>query len=88
MTKRSHEFVIKFVNISKSLRASPAVFIKFCSWKEMYKEEKVDIQKLHEILVPTHPRSMNLDTRTRRYGQNSGHCAFWNADCSAEIKQP
>ena len=29
----------------------------------MYKEEKVDIQKLHEIPVPTHPRSMNLKTR-------------------------
>jgi hypothetical protein len=80
MTKRSHEFVIKeeikFVNFSKSSRASPVVFIKFCTWREMYKEEKVDIQKLHEICVPTHPRSMNLKTRTRRYGKNIGRCVF------------
>ena len=49
----------------QSSRASPAIFIKFCTWTEMYKEEKVDIQKLHEIPVPTHPWSMNLKTRTR-----------------------
>ena len=41
---------------------------------------KVDIQKLHEISVPTHPRSMNLKTRTRRYGKNFGRCAFWNSE--------
>ena len=58
----------------QSSRASPAVFIKFCTWIETYKEENVDIQKLHEIPVPTHPRSMNLKTRTRRYGKNIGCC--------------
>ena len=76
MTKPSHEFLIKeeikFVNISKVRKASPAVFIRFCKWTEMYKEEKVDIQKLHEIPIPTHPRSMNLKTRIRRYGKNIG----------------
>jgi SUMO ligase MMS21 Smc5/6 complex component len=76
MTKRFHEFVIKFVSISKSSRATPAVFIKFGTWTEMYKQEKVYIQKLHEILVPTHPRSSNLKTRTRKYGKNSGRCVF------------
>ena len=76
----------------QSSRASPAVFIKFCTWIETYKEEKVDIQKLHEIPVPTHPRSMNLKTRTRRYGKNIGRCAFWNlgkfvgTDCSVGMK--
>ena len=67
MKKRSHEFVIK---------ARPAVFIKFCPWTETYKEEKVDIQKLYEIPIPMHPRSMNLKTRTRRYGKNFGRYAF------------
>jgi len=63
----------------QSLRASPTVFIKFCTRTETYKEEKVHIQKLHEIPVPTHPRSMNLKTRIRRYGKNIGRCAFWNS---------
>jgi len=63
----------------QSSRSIPAVFIKFCTWIETYKKEKVDIQKFHEIPVPTHPRSMNLKTRTRRYGKNIGCCAFWNS---------
>src|SRR6185437_10352853 len=60
----------------QSSRVSLAVFIKFCTWTVTYKEEKVDIQKLHEIPVPTHPRLMNLKTRTRRYVKNIGRCLF------------
>jgi hypothetical protein len=41
----------------------------------MFKEEKVKNQKLHQVPVPTHPRSMNLKTRTRRYGKNIERCA-------------
>jgi hypothetical protein len=33
----------------------------------MFKEEKVENQKLHQVPVPTHPRSMNLKTCARRY---------------------
>ena len=80
MKKRSHEFVIKEeIKIRQHLqssRAMPAVFIKFCAWTETYKEEKGDIQNLHEILIPTHLRSMNLKTCTRIYGKNFGRCAF------------
>ena len=80
MKKCSHEFMIKEeIKIRQHLqssRARPAVFIKFCAWTETYKEEKVDIQKLHEIPIPMHLRSMNLKTRTRRYGKNFGRCAF------------
>jgi hypothetical protein len=36
----------------------------------MFKEEKVENHKLHQVKVPTHPRSMNLKTRTRRYDKN------------------
>jgi hypothetical protein len=36
----------------------------------MFKEEKVENQKLHQVPVPTHLRSMNFKTRTRRYGKN------------------
>jgi hypothetical protein len=36
----------------------------------MFKEEKVENQKLHQVPVPTHQRWMNLKTRTRRYGKN------------------
>jgi hypothetical protein len=36
----------------------------------MFKEEKVENQKLHQVSVPMHPRSMNLKTRTRIYGKN------------------
>jgi hypothetical protein len=40
------------------------------TWSDMLKEETVENQKLHQVPVPTHPRSMNLKTRTRRYGKN------------------
>jgi D-mannonate dehydratase len=36
----------------------------------MLEEEKVENQKLHQVPVPTHPISMNLKIRTRRYGKN------------------
>jgi hypothetical protein len=36
----------------------------------MFKEEKVENKKLHQVSVPTHPRSMNLKTRTRKYDKN------------------
>jgi hypothetical protein len=35
----------------------------------MFKEEKVENQKIHQVTVPTHPRLMNLKTRTRTYGK-------------------
>jgi hypothetical protein len=35
------------------------------TWSDMFKEEKVENQKLYQVPVPTHPRSMNLKTRTR-----------------------
>jgi hypothetical protein len=41
----------------------------------MFKEEKIENQKLHQVLVPTHPKSMNLKTFTRRYGKNIEQCA-------------
>jgi hypothetical protein len=41
----------------------------------MFKEEKVENQKLHQVPVSTHPKSMNLKTRTRRYGKNIEQCA-------------
>jgi hypothetical protein len=45
------------------------------TWSGMFKEEKFENQKLHQVPVPTHPRSMNLKTRTRRYGKNIERCA-------------
>jgi hypothetical protein len=39
------------------------------TWSDMFKEEKYKNQKLYQVLVPTHPRSMNLKTRTRRYAK-------------------
>jgi hypothetical protein len=45
------------------------------TWSDMFKEELVENQKLHEVPVPTHPRSMNLKIRTRRYGKNIERCA-------------
>jgi hypothetical protein len=41
----------------------------------MFKEEKVENQRLHQVPVPTLPRSMNLKTRTMRYGKNIERCA-------------
>jgi hypothetical protein len=41
----------------------------------MFKEEKVENKKLHQVPIPTHPRSMNLKTQTRRYGKNIERCA-------------
>jgi hypothetical protein len=40
------------------------------TWSDMFKEEKVENQKLHQVPVPMHPRLMNLKTRTRRYDKN------------------
>jgi hypothetical protein len=45
------------------------------TWSDMFKEEKVENQKLHQVPVPTHLRSMNLKTRTKRYGKNIERCA-------------
>jgi hypothetical protein len=45
------------------------------TWSDMFKEGKVENQNLHQVPVPTHPRSMNLKTRTRRYGKNIERCA-------------
>jgi hypothetical protein len=42
----------------------------------MFKEEKVENQKLRQVPVPTHPRLMNLKKRTRRYGKNIERCAI------------
>jgi hypothetical protein len=36
----------------------------------LFKEEKVENKKLHQVPVTMHPRSMNLKTRTRRYDKN------------------
>jgi hypothetical protein len=47
--------------------------LRTCS--NMFKEEKVENQKLHQAPVPMHPRLMNLKTRTRRYGKNIERCA-------------
>jgi hypothetical protein len=44
------------------------------TWSDMFKEEKVENQKLHQVPVPMHPRSMNLMARTRRYGKNIERC--------------
>ena len=92
MTKRSHEFVIKekktkFVNIPKVLKQA-AVFINLRTCSELYKKQKVDIQKLHQIIIPTHPRSMNLKNRTRRYGKKlwTLRVLKFGTDCSAGIK--
>jgi hypothetical protein len=41
----------------------------------MFKEEKVENQRLHQVPVPTLPRSMNLKTCTMRYGKNIERCA-------------
>jgi hypothetical protein len=41
----------------------------------MFKEENVENKKLHQVLVPTQPISINLKTRTRRYGKNIERCA-------------
>jgi hypothetical protein len=45
------------------------------TWSDMFKKVKVKNQKLHQVPVLTHPRSMNLKTRTRRYGKNIEGCA-------------
>jgi hypothetical protein len=45
------------------------------TWSDMFTEEKVENHKLHQVPVPTHPRLMNLKTRTRRYGKNIERCA-------------
>jgi hypothetical protein len=52
-----------------------AIFINFEDLVRYVKEEKVEYQKLHQVPVPMHPRSMNLKTRTRRYGKNIERCA-------------
>ena len=75
MSSRPKEFQSRSSTSSKPEKDA-VVFINLTTWTEAYKEEKVDIQKLHEIPVPTHPRSMNLKTRTRRYGKKIGRCAF------------
>jgi hypothetical protein len=45
------------------------------TWSDMFKEEKVENQKIHQVPVPTHLRSMNFNTCTRRYGKNIERCA-------------
>jgi hypothetical protein len=45
------------------------------TWSYMFKEEKVENHKLHQVPVPMHPRSMNSKTCTRRYGKNIEQCA-------------
>jgi hypothetical protein len=51
------------------------VFINFENLVRHVQGIKVENQKLHQVPVPTHPRSMNLKTRTRRYGKNIERCA-------------
>ena len=78
MSSRPKEFQSRSSTSSKPEKDA-AVFINLRTCSELYKKQKVDIQKLHQILIPTHSRSMNLKTRTRRYGKNIGRCAFWNS---------
>ena len=78
MSSRPKEFQSRSSTSSKPEKDA-AVFINLRTCSELYKKQKVDIQKLHQIPIPTHSRSMNLKTRTRRYGKNIGRCAFWNS---------
>jgi ABC-type antimicrobial peptide transport system ATPase subunit len=66
-----------------------AVFTNFRAYSEVYKWRKRDIQKLHQVAIPTHKEPMNLKTRARSYGENIECCAFWNfrTDFIAEVKQ-
>jgi hypothetical protein len=47
-----------------------AVFINFWAYSEVYKWRKWDIQKLHQVAIPTHQEPTNFKTRARSYGQN------------------
>ena len=77
MTKCSHEFVIKeeikFVNISKVREQAPLFSSNFAHGQRCTRKKKVDIQKLYEISIPMHPRSMNrnsliVDKEERSHG--------------------
>jgi hypothetical protein len=46
--------------------------------------------RLHQVSVPTHLRSMNLKTRTRRSDKNIERCAVWNqlwTNCSTGVER-
>src|SRR6185437_15663215 len=61
MSSRPKEFQSRSSASSKPEKDA-AVFINLRTCSELYKKQKVDIQKLHQILILTHSRSMNLKT--------------------------
>jgi hypothetical protein len=81
MTRHSHELMteelqINIVNTSKSWKTTLLFHRILGTSSEMYNKGKIDIQKLHQMLVPTHPRSRILKTRARSYGKNIGGRTF------------
>jgi hypothetical protein len=54
----------------------PAVFIKLIACSEVHKWRRCDIQKLHQVTIPTHQEPKSLKTRARSYGENIERCAF------------
>jgi hypothetical protein len=56
---------------SPTSKTDVAVFINFEDLVRHVQGRKVKNQKLHQVPVPTHPRSMNLNTRTRIYGKKT-----------------
>jgi hypothetical protein len=54
-----------------------AVFFNFRACSEVYKWIKWDIQKIHEVSIPTHQEPTSLKARARSYGENIEHCALW-----------
>jgi hypothetical protein len=65
-----------------------AVFINLRDCSEVYKLRKWDIQRLHQVTIPTYQEPTSLKTRARRYEENIERCAFWNfrTDFIAEVK--
>ena len=76
-TRRSEDHKIKIIDIFGSIRKKSLLSSIFCSTSEANSSIFLDIQKLHEVPVPTNQESSQSEIPTSRYGQNIEGCALW-----------
>ena len=79
-TRRSEDHKIKIIDIFGSIRKKSLLSSIFCSTSEANSSIFLDIQKLHEVPIPTNQEPSQSEIPTSRYGQNiegSLHSLIW-----------
>ena len=76
-TRRSEDHKIKIIDIFGSIRKKSLLSSIFCSTSEENCSIFLDIQKLHEVPIPTNQQPSQSVIPTSGYDQNIEGCVLW-----------